>query len=291
MTQINMAALRRGSSATSQLDAVKAQLTKLGSNGFEKDVRFWQPTVDQSGTGGAVIRFMPAATEGEFPMVKVFSHGFKVNNKWFIEDCPMTIGSPCPVCEAVDPLWNIDKDTAKSRAKNTSYIANIYIVKDPAKPENNGKVFLFKFGKKILDKLNAAMSGDSLAGVEPVNPFSFFEGANLALKLKKVAGFRNYDDSVVISTGDFLNGDEAALTNVLKSCYSLAEFHSADKFKSYADLKQDYERKVNSSSVAPTQTQSDAHIQSSPVVEHSAPVNSGGGDVDADLAFFQSLTA
>jgi len=301
MAQVNFSALRRNSTADT-LAKLKQDVAKVTSNGFEKDTRFWNLTADQSGTGSAVIRFLPATSDETLPMVKVLSHSFKNNGKWFIEECPKTIGLPCPACEANEPMWTIDKDTASARKAGTQYIANVYIVKDPAKPENNGKVFLFKFGMKILEKLNKAMAGDEDAGLKAVNPFSFFDGANFSLKVKKVAGFRNYDDSMVVATGDFLDGDEDRLTVVLQSCYDLQEFHDEKKFKSYQDLKSRWAIVVDGATqggAARTVVEDDhAPASASPAREYAAPAaapadetppSSSPQAADDDVAFFQNL--
>lgn len=297
MAQVNFSALRRNSAADT-LAKLKQDVAKVTSNGFEKDLRFWSPTVDQSGTGGAVIRFLPATSDETLPMIKVLSHGFKHNGKWLIEECPKTIGLPCPACEANEPMWAIDKDLAGQRKAGTQYIANIYVVKDPAKPENNGKVFLFKFGQKILEKLNKAMAGDEDAGLAAVNPFSFFDGANFSLKVKKVAGFRNYDDSMVVATGDFLEGDENRLTVVLESCYDLSEFHDVKKFKSYEDIKKRWAIVVDGATqggASRTVVEDDAApATASPAREYAAPADetppsSSPQAADDDVAFFQNL--
>lgn len=301
MAAVNFAALRRGSTQDT-LAKLKQDVAKVSSNGFEKDTRFWQPTTDQSGTGSAVIRFLPATSEDALPMVKVMSHGFKNNGKWFIEECPKTIGLPCPACEANDPMWNIDKALAGERKAGTQYVANIYVVKDPAKPENNGKVFLFKFGTKILEKLNKSMAGDEDAGLNPVNPFAFFDGANFSLKLKKVGGFRNYDDSIVVPTGDFLEGDEERLMVVLTACFDLTEFHDPKKFKSYNELKTKWAVVVDGASTGGAQRTvvEDAVPAATSVREYSPVADEGRSApaaaapsspqaVDDDVAFFQNL--
>jgi len=205
-----------------------------------KDDRFWRPELDKSSNGYAVIRFLPAVDGEDLPWAKYYSHGFQGKGGWFIENCPTTLGQKCPVCESNSELWNSgvekDKDIARSRKRRLHYTANIMIVSDPANPQNEGKVFLYKFGKKIFDKINEAMNPE-FADEEAINPFDFWSGANFKLKVRKVAGYINYDKSEFDSSTALLDGDDAKLEELWKSQYALSEFTDEANFKSYDELK------------------------------------------------------
>ena len=204
------------------------------------DDRFWRPELDKSSNGFAVIRFLPAPDGEDLPWAKYYSHGFQGKGGWFIENCPTTLGQKCPVCEANSELWNSgiekDKDIARSRKRRLHYTSNIMVVSDPANPQNEGKVFLYKFGMKIFDKINEAMNPE-FADEDAINPFDFWSGANFKLKVRKVAGFINYDKSEFESTSALLDGDDTKLEELWKTEYALAEFTDAKNFKSYDELK------------------------------------------------------
>ena len=205
-----------------------------------KDDRFWRPELDKSSNGYAVIRFLPAVEGEDLPWAKYYSHGFQGKGGWFIENCPTTLGKKCPVCESNSELWNSgiekDKDIARNRKRRLHYTANIMIVSDPANPQNEGKVFLYKFGKKIFDKINEAMNPE-FADEEAINPFDFWAGADFKLKVRKVAGYINYDKSEFDSSSALLEGDDAKLEELWKSQYALSEFTDEANFKSYDELK------------------------------------------------------
>ena len=203
------------------------------------DPRFWKPATDPSDNGYAVIRFLPAVEGEDTPWVRVFNHGFKGKGGWYIENCPTTLGEKCPLCEANSLLWNsgseMDKEIARSRKRRLSYISNIMVVEDPNNPDNNGKVFLYKFGKKIFDKIMESLQPE-FADEEPVNPFDLWKGANFKLKIKHVAGFVNYDKSE-FARPSALDEDDEVLEKIWKSQYALQEFVASDQFKSYGELK------------------------------------------------------
>ena len=184
------------------------------------DERLWKPELDKSGTGSAVIRFLPAVDGEELPWVKVWKHAFQgPTGKWFIENSLTTLNQKDPVSEHNSELWNTglesDKETARKQKRKLEYYSNIYVVSDPKHPENNGKVFLFRYGKKIFDKIMAAMQPE-FEDETPINPFDFWEGANFKLKIRKVDGFWNYDksefDSVKSLSDD--DGDCVWVTNI-----------------------------------------------------------------------------
>jgi hypothetical protein len=205
-----------------------------------KDDRFWRPELDKSSNGYAVIRFLPASEGEDLPWAKYYSHGFQGKGGWFIENCPTTLGQKCPVCESNSELWNSgmekDKDIARNRKRRLHYVSNIMVVSDPANPQNEGKVFLYKFGKKIFDKINEAMNPE-FADEEAINPFEFWNGANFKLKVRKVAGYINYDKSEFDSSTALLDGDDTKLEELWKSQYALTEFTDAANFKSYDELR------------------------------------------------------
>jgi len=203
------------------------------------DDRLWRPEVDKSGNGYAVIRFLPAPEGEDIPWVKMYSHAFQGPGGWYMENSLTTLGSKDPVSEHNSRLWNSgvdsDKEVARKQKRKLSYYANVYIVKDPANPSNEGEVFLYKFGKKIFDKIQEAMQPE-FEDENAINPFDFWQGADFKIKIKKVAGFWNYDSSEFAAPSALLSDDEA-LEAIWKKEYSLQELISSDKFKSYDDLK------------------------------------------------------
>jgi hypothetical protein len=205
------------------------------------DDRFWKPTLDKSGNGYAVIRFLPVADGEEVPWVRYWDHGFKgPTGRWYIEKSLTSIGESDPVSDMNSQLWNSgreeDKDTARSRKRRLHYVSNILVVSDPAAPENEGKVFLFKYGKKIHEKIMDVMQPE-FEDEKPVNPFDFWGGANFKLKIRQVEGYRNYDKSTFDSPSEMFNGDEDKLREVYNSLFSLKEFTDPSTYKSYDELK------------------------------------------------------
>jgi hypothetical protein len=216
------------------------EVEKMNTNGSSSgDDRLWKLECDKSGNGYAVIRFLPAPNGEDLPFVKLYSHAFQGPGGWYIENSLTTLGQKDPVSEHNTMLWNNGTDAGKEQARKQkrklTYVANIYVVKDPANPANEGKVFLFKFGKKIFDKLTAAMQPE-FEDEEAIDPFDFWQGANFKLKAKNVAGYRNYDSSEFARQEALLDDDDA-MEAVWKKQYSLAELVAADQFKSYDDLK------------------------------------------------------
>ena len=227
----------------SKLGSLTAKLVKevekMNNNGASGDERTWKLDVDKSGNGYAVIRFLPAPENEDLPFVKLYSHAFQGPGGWYIENSLTSLGQKDPVSEYNTQLWNngtdAGKETARKQKRKLTYMSNIYVVKDPANPENEGKVFLFKYGKKIFDKLTAAMQPE-FEDEEAIDPFDFWQGANFKLKAKNVAGYRNYDSSEFAVVSPLLDDDDA-LEGLWKKQYSLAEIVAADQFKSYEDLK------------------------------------------------------
>ena len=204
------------------------------------DERLWKPVMDKTGNGFAIIRFLPAPEGEEHPWAKVWNHSFQgPTGQWYIENSLTTIGQNDPVSEHNTRLWNSgvesDKEIARKQKRKLQYFSNIYVVKDSANPENEGKVFLYRFGKKIFDKIMEAMQpafDDEVA----INPFDFWKGANFKLKIRKVDGYWNYDKSEFEGVSPVLDDDDA-LEKMWKTQYSLAEFSAPTNFKSYDELK------------------------------------------------------
>lgn len=204
------------------------------------DDRFWKPSRDKAGNGYAVIRFLPAMEGEDLPWVKYWDHGFKgPTGLWYIENSLTTIGQPDPVSEMNSALWNSgrdeDKATARDRKRRLHYASNVLVVSDPANPENEGKVFLYKFGKKIFDKINDMMN-PQFQDEQPVNPFDLWEGANFKLKIRQVEGYRNYDKSEFDRPEPLLDDDDK-MESIWKSQHALAEFVNPANFKSYEELQ------------------------------------------------------
>lgn len=228
----------------SKLGALTEKLVKEvekmnSSNSVSSDERFWSLTCDKAGNGAAVIRFLPAPDGEDLPFVKLYSHAFQGPNGWYIENSLTTINQKDPLGEYNSTLWNngteAGKEQARKQKRKLSYISNIYVVKDPANPENEGKTFLYKYGKKIFDKIMEAMQPE-MEDDESIDPFDFWNGANFKLTAKNVAGYRNYDSSKFMKQGALLDDDDE-LEAIWKKQYSLQEFIAPDQFKSYDELK------------------------------------------------------
>ena len=223
---------------------VSAAQEMNGGGGEKKsygDDRFWKPTVDESGNGYAVIRFLPAGEGQELPWVRYWDHFFKgPTGQWYIEKSLTTIGQNDPVSELNSRLWNSgiedDKETARKQKRRLHYVSNVLVVNDPANPSNNGKVFLYDFGKKIFDKIMDKMQPE-FPGEEPVNPFDFWSGADFQLKIRNVAGYRNYDKSEFKAPSALYEADEVKLEATYNQMFDLSEFSEPTTFKSYDELK------------------------------------------------------
>jgi hypothetical protein len=207
------------------------------------DDRLWKPEMGKDGVGSAVIRFLPAPDGEELPWAKMYSHAFQGPGGWYIENSLTTIGQKDPLGEYNRELWNTGSETNKEivrkQKRKLNYYSNIYVVKDPANPQNEGKVFLFKYGKKIFDKIMEAMQPE-FEDEEPINPFDFWAGANFKLKIVKKDGYWNYDKSEFDRVAPLLDDDDA-LETIWKKEYSLTAITAPDQFKSYEDL----ERRMN----------------------------------------------
>ena len=231
--------LKKQSSLGSLTAKLVSQVEKMnkGSNGV--DDRLWKPEVDKAGNGYAVIRFLPAPDGEDLPWAKLYTHAFQASGGWYIENSLTTLGQKDPVSEYNSQLWNSgvdsDKEIARKQKRKLSYYSNVYVVKDPSNPANEGKVFLFRYGKKIFDKITAAMQPE-FEDEQAINPFDFWAGANFKIKIKKVAGYWNYDSSEFAAPAPLLDDDDA-MEAIWKQEYSVAELVAPDQFKSYEDLK------------------------------------------------------
>lgn len=281
-------------SRSQALEKLTGELSKLsnkeeGKKSYEDD-RFWKPTVDKAGNGMATIRFLPSPEGEDMPWVQIFSHSIQgPTGQWLIDNCLTTINQKCPVCEHNTVLWNsgieANKEVVRKQKRKLQYIANIYIVKDPANPENDGTVRLFKFGKKIFDKLNDLMNPE-FEDESPINPFDLWEGANFKLKIRKVEGYQNYDKSEFDKPSP-LSKDDDDLERIWKSEYKLAEFLDKTNFKSYDQIKERLNVVLGIAG---------AVASGSPVVERveqqkTAPVTKTAADDgdDEDLSYFEKL--
>jgi hypothetical protein len=278
------------------LDKLSKAIEALNTSteGSDKPDNFWKCEVDKAGNGMATIRFLPAsAADGEdgLPWVKIFSHGFQGPGGWLIDNCLTTKDEKCPVCEHNSTLWNsgieANKDIVRKQKRKLNYIANVYIVSDPKHPENEGQVKLFKFGKKIFDKITEAMN-PQFEDETPINPFDLWKGANFKLKIRKVEGYQNYDKSEFESPSPLLNDDDE-LEKIWKSEFSLTEMVADKEFKSYDTLKQRLDKVLGLNGEAPKTTveQVKAANVGKKVVAQDSPFKD---DLeDDDMSYFSKL--
>lgn len=304
---MSFADLKKQSRAGSLTEKLIKQVEKLNSGEGGADDRFWKPEVDKAGNGYAVIRFLPAPEGCELPWAQVWSHAFQGPGGWYIENSLTTLGQKDPVSEHNRVLWNSgsdrDKEIARKQKRKLSYYANIYVVSDPAHPENEGRVFLYKFGKKIYDKITEAMQ-PQFADEEAINPFDFWTGANFKLKIRKVEGYWNYDKSEFDRPSALLDDDDK-LERIYKNLNDLNEFSAASNFKSYDELKKRLEYVLGAKAPArkdPETIEEDEQWEaerrgestskrSTPSFEISRPAVQEEDDEDADdaLSYFQKL--
>jgi hypothetical protein len=291
----SFANLKRSRNDLAKLTKAIEATTQTAESGSKEDTRFWQPEVDKAGNGMAVIRFLPApAVDGDeaLPWVRVFSHGFQGPGGWFIDNCLTTLNDKCPVCEHNNTLWNsgieANKDIARKQKRKLSYIANILVVSDPANKENEGQIRLFKFGKKIFDKITEAMNPE-FADEKAINPFDMWEGANFKLKIRNVEGYRNYDKSEFAEVSALLDGDDEKLETLWKSEHGLKEFTEKKQFKSYEQLKSRLDKVLGFDGTASaTKTKAADSVVSSIKDEDVSMIDKSIGD-DEDLDYFKSL--
>lgn len=291
---------------------LQSQLEQMTSNGSfnQNDGTEWNLTIDKAGNGQARIRFLPARDDASTPFVKMYNHGFKVNNRWFIENCPTTIQAcECPVCKANSELWNsgieADKEVARQRKRKLSYWSNILVVKDSANPENEGKVFKYRFGQKIMDKIQAMIAVDEDMGETPVDVTCVFGGADFLLKTKKASGFQNYDESKFFGQSEIPRINEPDFQEFLMNgMHDLNKIVAPDQFKTTEELLKIFNERVgksarsagtamddfdkqledfNAKSAQSSAPAAAAAQRSAPVVEDTPPFDVGSASTDDDL--------
>ena len=229
-----------------QIDKLLKAAESVGDNQSTQqknygDDRIWKPTVDKAGNGYAVLRFLPSKEGEELPWVRYWDHGFKgPTGLWYIENSLTSIGQADPVSEMNSKLWNSgneeDKVTARERKRRLHYVTNVYVVNDSGNPANEGKVMLFKFGKKIFEKIMDVMQ-PAFQDETPVNPFDLWKGADFKLKIRNLEGYRNYDKSEFAKSSELFDGDETKLEAVYSQVHSLTEFTDPSNYKTYDELK------------------------------------------------------
>ncbi|AGH57017.1 single-stranded DNA binding protein [Cyanophage P-RSM6] len=297
---MSFASLKKSSGSVAKLTKELEKLSsKGGGNG--PDDRLWKPEVDKAGNGYAVIRFLPAPTGEELPWAQVWSHAFQGPGGWYIENSLTTLGQNDPVGELNRVLWNSgidsDKDVARKQKRKLSYFSNILVVKDPLHPENEGRVFLYKYGKKIHDKLVEAMK-PQFEDEEPINPFDFWKGADFKLKIVKQDGYWNYDRSEFASPSTLGDYEDSKLEEIYNQEYSLVEFTSPKNFKSYEDLEKRLNLVLGKGKARVQSRVEEEELELPVTVAEETPTPSKGfgsaveslkTDEDPDLAYFSRL--
>lgn len=307
---VDFEALKKNRSKS--LDKLNDQLTKISSKSYSdpNEGKYWKPTRDTAGNGFAIIRFLDAPTGEDMPFVRLWDHGFQGTGGWYIENSLTTLNKDDPVSEYNTKLWNSglesDKEQARKQKRRLHYIANVYIIKDSGNPDNDGKVMLFKFGKKIWDKLNDLMN-PSFEDEKPVNPFDLWEGANFRLKIRQFEGYANYDKSEFDSSAPLFDDDEK-MESVWKQAHSLQDVIDPKNFKTYEELKtkmfrvlgvsgSDSALRSNASASAEDDTYGELDMSTLASAKKEAPAPSikeasaasNATEDDDDLEFFRNL--
>lgn len=276
---------------TKALEASSEPQQSKSSNKYQDD-RLWKPELDKTGNGYAVLRFLPASDGEEMPWQRVWTHAFQDKGGWFIENSLTTLNQKDPVSEENTRLWNTgvdsDKEIARKRKRKLSYYANIYVVSDPKHPENEGQVKLYKFGKKIFDKITEAMQ-PAFEDEQAINPFDFWKGANFKLKIRKVDGYWNYDKSEFEGVTPLKESDDD-IKAVWEKQHPLKPFVDPSNFKTYDELKEKLNRVITGDRNASTVENVSLPPQTNGSVK-SAPVNSKpeSSDDDDTLSYFSKL--
>ena len=302
---MSFADLKKQSSLGSLTQKLVKEVEKMNTTGGGADERLWKPELDKTGNGYAVIRFLPSPDGEDIPWAKLYSHAFQGPGGWYIENSLTTTGGKDPVSDYNRELWNsgneADKDTVRKQKRKLSYYSNIYVVKDQVNPQNEGKVFLFKYGKKIFDKVMEAMQPE-FEDETPINPFDFWQGANFKLKIVKKDGYWNYDKSEFESPSPLLEDDDA-LEALWKKEYSLTAVTAADQFKSYDVLEKRLKYVLGQGRPAPRRLDEDLEDESegrgsfkpdfktrkAEEAVAAAPVASSSADEDDAYKYFQAL--
>ena len=294
---MSLATLKKSSSLDKLLGAVQAENAPQEKKSYV-DERLWKPQMDKTGNGYAVIRFLPAVEGEDLPWAKVWNHAFQgPTGQWYIENSLTTIGQNDPVSEMNSAYWNSgvesDKEIARKQKRKLQYFANILVIKDSANPQNEGKVMLYRFGKKIFDKCMEAMQ-PAFEDEKPVNPFDFWEGADFKLKIRKVDGYWNYDKSEFDAPSPIFKNDDE-IESVWKKQYPLAEFSAESNFKSYDELKKRLDTVLAGTTTVGNVTtlMEDEPIVSTPTVdtkEEPAPTPTVTEDDEDDtMSYFEKL--
>lgn len=290
--------LKKSSGLTDKL--TKAIEDKNKGSFAKDDDRFWQPEVDKAGNGYAVVRLLDApAVDGEdgLPWVQVFNHGFQGGGGWYIENCPTTVGGKCPACEHNNKLWNsgveANKDTVRKQKRRLTYISNVLVVQDKNRPENEGKVFLWKYGKKIFDKIQEKLT-PQFEDETAINPFDFWKGANLKIKIRNVEGYRNYDKSEFEDAAPVYE-DDKKIEAMWKAAHSLKQFVAPDQFKSYDELHERLNRAMGAGGATAARAvkieDDSAPWQEPRKAEPRKTAETATASADDDLDYFNKLAA
>ena len=279
----SFAALKRSSGNVTKLTK---ELEKLNSTNNQEDTRFWKLDIDKAGNGFAIIRFLPGpAVDGEdsLPWVRIFDHGFQGPGGWYIEKSLTTLNQKDPVSEYNSVLWNsgidANKEIARKQKRRLKYISNILVIQDTKHPENEGKVFLYSYGKKIFAKITEAMN-PQFEDETPINPFDLWQGANFKLKVRKLEGYPNYDKSEFDAPAALFDGDDTKLEELWKSEYSLKELLDPKNFKSYDDLKRRLDKVLSTDGVP---------VTASVPAAASAPTAVDNMEEEEDINYFKKL--
>ena len=302
---MSFADLKKQSSLGSLTQKLVKEVEKMNTTGGGADERLWKPELDKTGNGYAVIRFLPSPDGEDVPWAKLYSHAFQGPGGWYIENSLTTTGGKDPVSDYNRELWNsgneADKDTVRKQKRKLSYYSNIYVVKDQVNPQNEGKVFLFKYGKKIFDKVMEAMQPE-FEDETPINPFDFWQGANFKLKIVKKDGYWNYDKSEFDAPSPLLEDDDA-LEALWKKQYSLTAVTAADQFKTYDVLEKRLKYVLGQGRPAPRRLDEELEDESegrgsfkpdfktrkAEEAGAAAPVASSSADEDDAYKYFQAL--
>jgi hypothetical protein len=285
----DFSALKRNRNSFEKLTKAIESSTSTPESGSKDDTRFWQPEVDKAGNGMAIIRFLDRpAVDGDdaIPWVRIWNHGFQGPGGWYIENSLTTLGQKDPVSEYNSVLWNsgieANKEIVRKQKRRLTYISNILVVSDPKNPENEGQIKLYKYGKKIFDKISEVMKPD-FDDETPLNPFDFWEGANFKIKIRQVEGYRNYDKSEFDKPSAIFDGDDEKIKELWEKLYSLKEFLDPKHFKPYDTLKAKFDKVLGLDGVAPVKTKAEDTILNT---AKSAP---SLDEHDEELDYFRSL--
>lgn len=284
--------LKKQSSVDKLKKAIEQSQAANGQKFSGEDNRYWQPEVDKAGNGYAIIRFLDTPEidgEDALPWIQLWTHGFKGPGGWYIENSLTTLGKPDPVSEYNTQLWNSgvesNKKLASAQKRKLNYISNVLIISDPKHPENEGKVFLFKYGKKIFDKIKEKFE-PQFEDETPLYPFDMWKGANFKLKIRQVDGFRNYDKSEFEDPSQVAKNDDA-ITIIWKSEYSLKDILKEENFKSYDALKKRLDKVLGNTEAQPVKSITNV-VNNIPTSKSTVTAESVDDD-DGDVAFFENL--